>query len=108
MHLVEQHRLDRHAPRWAAIDVATCASTNLYNAALYLTRQASIKEHTVISYTALDTLMPPAEQHRVLLATVSPLVLQQGCLACTSDFADCRALREHSETLLHHPELPHY
>jgi len=108
MHLVEQHRLDRHAPRWAAIDVATCASTNLYNAALYLTRQASIKDHTVISYTALDTLMPPAEQYRVLPATVAPWVLKQVCLAWTSDFAACRAWEEHPETFLGHPKLPNY
>ena len=51
MHLVEQHRIDRHDPRWQAIDAATFASKNLYNAALYLTRRASICEHhRVIAY----------------------------------------------------------
>ena len=37
MQLVEQHRIDRHDPRWVAIDLAAFASKNLYNAALYLT-----------------------------------------------------------------------
>ncbi len=62
MHLVEQHRRDRHDPRWAAIAVAAFASKNLSNAALSLTRQAYIKDHTVIGYNALETLMQPAEQ----------------------------------------------
>ena len=35
MRLVEQHRIDRHDTRFAAIDVAAFASKNLYNAALY-------------------------------------------------------------------------
>jgi hypothetical protein len=34
MHLVEQHRLDRHDTRWQAIDAAPFASKNLDNAAL--------------------------------------------------------------------------
>ena len=44
MQLVEQHRIDRHDSRFAAIDAAAFASKNLYNAALYLTRQAFIHE----------------------------------------------------------------
>ena len=44
MQLVEQHRIDRHDPRFAAIDAAAFASKNLYNAALYLTRQAFIHQ----------------------------------------------------------------
>jgi putative transposase len=39
MQLVEQHRIDCHDPRWQAIDAAAFAFKNLYNAALYLTRQ---------------------------------------------------------------------
>jgi putative transposase len=49
MQLVEQHRIDRHDPRWMAIDVAAFASKNLYNAALCLARQAYIKDHVVLS-----------------------------------------------------------
>jgi putative transposase len=108
MQLVEQHRIDRHDLRWAAIDGAAFASKNLYNAALYLTRQAYIKDHTVISYNALDTLMQPAEQYRILPAKVAQWVLKQVCLAWTSYFAACRAWEEHPETFLGHPKLPKY
>ena len=108
MQLVEQHRKDRHDLRWAAIDVAAFASKNLYNAALYLTRQAYIKDHTVISYNALDTLMQPAEQYHVLPAQVAQWVLKQVCLAWTSYFAAGRAWEEHPETFLGHPKLPQY
>ena len=57
MQLVEQRRIDRHDPRWLAIDLAAFASKNLYNAALSVTRQVYIKDHTLISYNVLDTLM---------------------------------------------------
>jgi len=40
MKLVEQHRIDRQNPRFAAIDPACFASKNLYNATLYILRQA--------------------------------------------------------------------
>ena len=50
MQLVEQHRIDRHDARFAAIDAAAFASKNLYNAALYATRQAFIHQSRVISY----------------------------------------------------------
>jgi putative transposase len=49
MRLVEQRRIDRHDPRCAAIDAAAFASKNLYNAALYLTRQAFIHQQQVLS-----------------------------------------------------------
>ena len=37
--LAEQHRIDRHDPRFAAIDAAAFTSKNLYNAALYVVDQ---------------------------------------------------------------------
>jgi putative transposase len=49
MQLVEQHRIDRHDARWQAIDAAAFASKNLYNAALYVTRQAFIHQSRVVS-----------------------------------------------------------
>jgi len=108
MQLVEQHRIDRHDPRWVAIDLAAFASKYLYNAALYVTRQAYIKDHTVISYTVLDTLMQPTEQYRALPAKVAQWVLKQVCLAWSSYFAACRAWEEHPEKFLGHPKLPKY
>src|SRR5262249_22500662 len=115
MQLVEQHRIDRHDPRWVAIDLAAFASKNLYNAALYVTRQASIqayiKDHTVISYTVRDPLMQPPEQYRALPAKVAQWVLKEVCLAWSSYFAACRAWEDHEdhpEQFRGHPKLPKY
>ncbi len=41
MQLVEQHRIDRHDPRWQAIDTAAFASKDLYNIALYVANRPS-------------------------------------------------------------------
>jgi hypothetical protein len=72
MQLVERHRIDRHDPRWKQIDTAAFASKNLYNATLYHTRQASVREnHKVLSYSALDKLMQPAEAYCALPAKVA-------------------------------------
>jgi len=90
MQLVEQHRIDRHDPRWATIDAAAFASKNLYNAALYLTRQAYIADHTVLTYRELDRLLQPTAEYRALPAKVAQWVLKQVCLAWTSYFAACR------------------
>src|SRR5215472_10374425 len=108
MQVVEQHRIDRQDPRWAAIEMAAFASKHLYNATLYLTRQAYLTDHSVISYSARDTLMQPTEQYRSLPAQVAQWVLKQVCLAWTSYFAACRAWDEHPETFLGHPKLPKY
>jgi putative transposase len=108
MQVVEQHRIDRPDPRWAAMDVAAFASKNLYNAALYLTRQAYIKDHTIIGYNELDTLMQSSEQYRALPAKVAQWVLKQVCLAWTSYFAACQEWGKHPEKFLGHPKLPKY
>jgi putative transposase len=108
MQLVEQHRIDRHDPRWKAIDVAAFASKNLYNAALYLTRQAYIKDHTVITYGELDKLMQPTEQYCALPAKVAQWVLKQVTLAWTSHFAACQEWAANPAKFMGHPKLPKY
>jgi putative transposase len=59
MHLVEQHVIKRDDPhpRFAVIDVAAYKSKNLYNAALYLIRQAFIFEGKYLNYNAMDKLI---------------------------------------------------
>src|SRR4029077_10988833 len=91
MQLVEQHRIDRHDPRWTALDAAAFASKNLSNAALYLARQAYIKDHTVIGYAALDKCMQPSNEYRALPAKVAQWVLRQVTATWTSYFAACAA-----------------
>ena len=109
MHLVEQHRIDRHDPRWAAIDIAAFASKNLYNATLYETRQAYIfRHHTVIAYTALDKLMQPTEAYRALPAKVAQWVVKQVTLAWTSYLAVMDAYHANPAKFSGHPRLPHY
>lgn len=44
MHLVEQHRIRRSDPRFAAIDQAAFAAKNLYNLANYHVRQSFTHE----------------------------------------------------------------
>lgn len=109
MHLVEQHRIDRYDPRWKAIDAATFASKNLYNAALYVKRQAYIFEnHRVISWGDLDKLMQGTEEYRALPAKIAQWVLNQVCVAWTNYFAACQAYDERPAKFLGHPKLPTY
>ena len=106
MQLVEQHRIDRHDPRWAAIDVAAFASKNPYNATLYQTRQAYIKDHTIINSAELDTLLQSTSEYRTLPAKVAQWVLKQVILAWKSYFAACTEWATHPEKFLGHPKLP--
>jgi putative transposase len=107
--LVEQHRIDRYDPRWKAIDEATFASKNLYNAAMYVKRQAYIHErHRVISYADLDKQMHLTEEYRALPAKVAQWVLKQVCAAWDSYFAACAEWERHPGKFLGHPKLPKY
>src|SRR5262245_50396778 len=106
MQLVEQHRIDRHDPRWAEIDPAAFASKNLYNAALYLTRQAYIADSTVLGYGELDKLLQPTEEYRALPARVAQRVLRQVCLAWRSYFTTCREWEANPWKFQGHPKLP--
>ncbi len=108
MRLVEQHRIDRHDPRWRAIDSAAFASKHLYNAALYLTRQAFIHQHRVIAYPELAREMKTSEPYRALPRKVSQWVLKQVALAWTSYFAACAAWEADPSRFLGHPRLPRY
>ncbi len=108
MRLVEQHRIDRHDPRWRAIDSAAFASKHLYTAALYLTRQAFIHQHRVIAYPELAREMKTSEPYRALPRKVSQWVLKQVALAWTSYFAACAAWEADPSRFLGHPRLPRY
>jgi len=109
MQLVEQHRIDGHDPRWKAIDVAAFASKNLYNAALYLTRQAYIKQdHAIIAYVELDKLLHSTAEYRALPAKVAQWVLKQVTLAWKSYFAACQEWAVDPGRFWGHPKLPKY
>ncbi len=75
MQLVEQHVIDRKDPRYAVIDAAAFKSKNLYNAALYETRQAFIHEGTYLTYNQMDKRMQSHEAYKALPAKVSQQIL---------------------------------
>src|SRR6185437_4197560 len=109
MQLVEQHRIDRHDPRFAAIDAATFASKHLYNAALYLKRQAYIHDnHRVIAYQDLDKQMQATTAYRALPAKVAQWVVKQVCAAWDGYFASVASWKRDPAKFLGHPKLPKY
>jgi putative transposase len=108
MRLVEQHRIDRHDPRWQSIDAAAFASKHLYNAALYMTRQAFIHQQRIITYEELARDMKTSAEFCTLPAKVAQWVLRQVALAWTSYFAACAAWEADPSRFLGHPKLPKY
>ncbi len=91
------------------IDEATFASKNLYNAAMYVKRQAYIHEHHhIISYSDLDKVMQPTEQYKALPAKVAQWVLKQVCAAWDSYFASIAEWNVAPGKFLGHPKLPKY
>src|SRR5262245_31067079 len=108
MRLVEQHRIDRHDPRFAAIDAAAFASKDLYNAANFLLRQAYIFFGKRMPYPMLAKLMQPTEPYRALPAKVSQWVLKQLCAAWDSFFAATATWKADPSRFLGRPGLPKY
>jgi putative transposase len=108
MRLVEQHRIDAHDPRFAAIDAAAFASKHLYNAALYATRQAYIHQRRIITFGELARDLKTSAEYRALPAKVAQWVLRQVALAWKSYFAACAAWQADPSRFLGHPKLPKY
>jgi putative transposase len=108
MQLVEQQRIDRGDLRFPIVDVAAFASKNLYNAALFVTRQAFIHEQRVIAYPQLAREMKTTAEYRALPRKVSQWVVKQVSLAWKSYFAACAAWDADPRRFLGHPKLPQY
>jgi putative transposase len=108
MRLVEHHRIDRHDPRFAAIDAAAFASKNLYNPANYVVRQAYIFRAERIHYPALAHQMRQTEPYRALPAKVAQWVLKQVRVAWESYFAAVSAWKADPSRFLGRPRLPKY
>ncbi len=108
MRLVERHVIKRADPRFKVIDAAAFASKHLYNAALYVTRQAFIHEGRVVTYEDLARDLKTSAEYRALPAKVAQWVLRQVALAWTSYFAACQAWQADPTKFLGHPKLPKY
>ena len=108
MQLVEHTRISRSDPRFAALDAAAFASKNLYNVALYITRQAYIFRGEVIPYARLAKELRTHAAYRALPAKVSQWVLKQVCAAWDSFFAARQAYTRDPSRFLGRPKLPQY
>jgi hypothetical protein len=108
MRLVERHVIKRADPRFKVIDRAAFASKNLYNAALYVTRQAFIHEGRAVTYEDLARNLKTSAEYRVLPAKVAQWVLRQVSLAWTNYFAACQAWQTDPTKFVGHPKLPKY
>jgi putative transposase len=73
--LVEQHVISREDPRFEVIDAAAFAAKNLYNAALYVVRQAYILEGRYMTYLEVVKRMQQHEAYKALPAKVAQQVL---------------------------------
>jgi hypothetical protein len=104
MQLVEKHVIDQSDSRYQAIDKAAFASKNLYNASLYVTRQAFIHhDNKRIFYNALDKIMQTHEAYKALPAKVAQQVLKQVDKAWESYFKAMEAYREDPSKFLGRP-----
>ncbi len=106
MQLVERHVIKRADPRFKAIDRAAFASKHLYNAALYVTRQAFIHEGRIVPDEDLARDLKTSGEYRALPAKVAQWVLRQVAHAWTSYFAACQAWQVDPTKFLGHPKLP--
>ncbi|HLZ81802.1 MAG TPA: transposase [Ktedonobacteraceae bacterium] len=108
MQLVEKHIIDRSDPRYEAIDRAAFASKNLYNAALYVTRQTFIHQSVRIYYNALDKIMQPHEAYKALPAKVAQQVLKQVDKVWDGYIEAMKAWRRDPSKFTGRPSLPQY
>jgi putative transposase len=108
MQLVEQHCIDRHDPRFTVIDPACFASKNLYNAALYILRQAFFNHRRVPPYKKLAHTLKDTVEFRALPAKVAQWVLRQVCGDWSNFWKARKAYTKSPAKFTGRPQLPHY
>ena len=108
MHLVEQHIIGKHDPRYAVIDEAAFKSKNLYNAALYEMRQMFFRDGLSLPYEEMDKRMQSHEAYKALPAKVSQQVLRQLSDAWKAFREAQVAYEEEPSKFTGRPSLPKY
>ena len=108
MQLTEQHILGRSDSRFEAVDVASFAAKNLYNAANYHIRQSFIGGDGYLTYPEMHALMKGHEAYTVLPRKVSQQVLRMLDQNWRSFFAATKAYRENPSKFRKRPGLPRY
>ncbi|MBV9708739.1 MAG: transposase [Chloroflexi bacterium] len=108
MQLTEQHVIKRDDPRFAAVDAASFASKNLYNAALYEVRQSFIHEQVYLDNVQVYHRIKSHEAYKALPAKVSNQVLIQLHKAWVAFFEAMEAWQACPEKFTGRPQLPKY
>src|SRR5215831_15798926 len=108
MRLVERHAIKRADPRFKAIDGAAFASKNLYNKALYATRQAFFQDGSSPTYPTLYHQMKDEPEYAALPRKVAQWVLKQVCAAWDSYKEALAAWETDPSTFLDRPRIPRY
>ena len=108
MQLVEQHIIDRQDSRFAVIDPACFASKNLYNAALYILRQAFFAHERVPSYAQLAHTLKDTPEFHALPAKVAQWTVRQVAGDWSSFWKAQAAYQQCPTQFTGRPKLPHY
>ncbi|HEV8193452.1 MAG TPA: hypothetical protein VGP82_18470 [Ktedonobacterales bacterium] len=108
MHLVEHHVITRADRRFTAIDCAAFASKNLYNKALYGTRQAYWQDGSLPTYPSLYHQIKGEPEYHALPRKVAQWVLKQVCLAWDGYCAASAAYAATPSAFPGRPRLPRY
>jgi IS605 OrfB family transposase len=108
MRLVERHAIKRADPRFKAVDRAAFASKNLYNKALYATRQAFFQDGSYPSYPTLYHQMKGEPEYAALPRKVAQWVFKQVCVAWESYKEALAAWEVDRSKFLDRPRIPRY
>jgi IS605 OrfB family transposase len=108
MQLVERHIMKRTDGRFKAIDHAAFASKNLYNKALYVTRQTFFQDGSFTSYPTLYHQMKSESEYAALPRKVAQWVLKQVFAAWDSYKEALAAYEANPAAFVGHPRLPRY
>jgi IS605 OrfB family transposase len=108
MRLVERHVISRADRRFQTIDRAAFASKNLYNKALYATRQAFFQDGSYPSYPTLYHQMKGEPEYIALPRKVAQWVLKQVCVAWDSYKEALAAHGTNPLTFVGAPRIPRY
>ena len=100
--------MQRNDTRFELIDEAAFQSKNLYNAALYVVRQAFINKGKYLNYHKMDKLMQKHEAYQALPRKVSQWVLKGLHNNWLSFFESLKAYREDPSKFTGRPKLPGY
>jgi IS605 OrfB family transposase len=108
MRLVERHIIKRADPRFPMIDRAAFASKNLYNTALYATRQAFFQDGSFPSYPTLYHQMKGKPEYAALPRKVAQWALKQVCSAWDGYKEALAAWEVDPSKFLDRPRIPRY